>query len=117
MPKMANDEALRRWQALAVRLETYLPKMPYAAADHAALVEVISRLEAAAHEEEFLRARIAVLREVRQNDADQARELRNRLAAFLRATFGARDSRLVDCGFQKGKKKRPGNAGPADPPN
>jgi hypothetical protein len=106
MSKTQND-ALRQWQALTVRLETYLPRMPYAAADHAALVEVLSRLEASVHEEEFLRARLAVLRGLRRDDADQARELRNRLAAFLRATFGTRDGRLVDCGLAS-KKKRPG---------
>jgi hypothetical protein len=94
------------WQALAVRLESYLPQMPYAAADHAAFVEVIGRLEASLHEEEFLRARLAVLRGLRRDDLDQARELRNRLAAFLRATFGTRDGRLADCGLAP-KKKRP----------
>ncbi|HYH47025.1 MAG TPA: hypothetical protein VEG34_15185 [Thermoanaerobaculia bacterium] len=104
---MTENKALREWQALAVRLETYLPRMPYAAADHAALIEVVSRLEASMHEEEFLRARLGVLRGLRHNDVDQARELRNRLAAFVRATFGAHDGRLADCGLAS-KKKRPG---------
>lgn len=102
----SQNRTLREWQALAVRLETYLPRMPYAAADHAALVEVIGRLESTAHEEEFLRARLAVLRRLRRDDADQARELRSRLAAFVRATFGASDRRLADCGLAS-RKKRP----------
>ncbi len=103
----SQSYTLREWQTLAVQLETYLPRMPYAAADHAALVEVIGRLEATIHEEEFLRARLAVLRGLRRDDADQARELRNRLAAFLRATFGTRDGRLADCGLAS-RKKGPG---------
>lgn len=99
--RRANDFARKiiNWVLLATGLQPHLPEMPHLQSFYEQLLELIEEAKQLDTQQEAARGQLRELTRRRQDVEGRGENLRARIAAHLRATFGFTSEQLVQFGI------------------
>ena len=92
-------ERIARWKVIHSGLRPLLPEMPYLTELHTGLEGVITQSEALDARNEALKAESREVTRLRDELARSGDDLRNRLGAALRTTYGFTSEKLIEFGI------------------
>jgi hypothetical protein len=95
-----NPEKIARWKVIATGLKPLLGEMPHLADLHGQLEKVITQSEELDARSEALKAESREVNKTRVTLAKTGDDLRKRLAASLKTSYGFGSEKLIEFGVQ-----------------
>lgn len=107
MPTKRFKEQVRDWRVLHDNLAPRLPDLPLVADDHAALAQVLAKVDDLENQQELARSALRDLNEQRKVTKKEGQAVQRRLALKLKGALGEQNEKLLGFAIKPRQREFP----------